>query len=116
MRSVARAWPALTASLGDAFPARFAVFAAKTPLPAQGGPLADGLAFARGVPNAGISDAARIEFLAVDLRYRVVGQDGSLERRRGPCLRLARLRQARRLVVALKVLWLGERWVRVRWF
>jgi len=48
MREAARAWPALVKALGGGlFRQRFTEFAARTPRPARGGPLADGHTFAR---------------------------------------------------------------------
>jgi hypothetical protein len=109
-KAVARAWPALAAGLGEDFRERFARFAAGVPLPHEGGPLADGRAFARWLARAGeLSDAGRLEALAVDLRYRA--HAGGLVPRRGPALAWARLREPRRLVVAVRLPWLGERWL-----
>jgi hypothetical protein len=88
-REVALAWPALTAALGRDFGPRFRAFAACTPLPASGGPFADGRAFARTLAADEWTDDLRLAVLAFDLR------------RRRPALAFVRLRQARRLVVAL---------------
>jgi hypothetical protein len=108
-RAVARAWPNLTAALGDRFGGRFASFAAQTPLPRWGGALADGHAFARWLlARQGLPEAGRLELLAVDLRYRTRA-DG-LVPRRGPSVRIALLRRPRRLVVALRWPGLGEYW------
>jgi hypothetical protein len=113
IRSVARAWPALAEALGARFAERFAAFAARTPLPELGGPLADGHAFARGLARAGgLPDAGRLELLAVRLRY--AARAGGLVRRRGPALAATVLRRPRRLVVALRLPWLGERWLSLR--
>jgi hypothetical protein len=101
MREVARAWPALSGSLGDTFAARFRDFAAVTPSPTEGGPLADGRAFVRTLAAGEWTDAARLEVLAVDLHWRSCPR--GLSPRRGPFLTAARLRQARRLVVALRL-------------
>jgi hypothetical protein len=71
-RAAARAWPALDAAIGPAGLARqFAAFAAAHPLPRDGGPLADGYAFAgflrraRELPDEGPFGGA-----GVTLRYR----------------------------------------------
>jgi hypothetical protein len=108
-RAVARAWPGVAASLGEHYSERFATFAAQTPLPHNGGPIADGRAFARWLAQAGeLSEQARLELLAVDLRYTAKG--GGLVPRRGPAVLAAVLSQSRRLVLALRLPWIGERW------
>jgi hypothetical protein len=111
-RSAARAWPALARALGPAFEGRFAAFAARTPLPRAGGPLADGRAFARALAAAGsLPEEGRREALAVDLRYAACAS--GLRPRRGPAVVAAFLRASRRLVVAVRLPWLGERWFEV---
>jgi hypothetical protein len=108
-QSVARTWPGMADALGDRFAERFAAFAATTPLPRHGGPLADGHAFARWLASAGeLPAAVRLHLLAVELRY-AVRSDG-LVPRRGPALKAVLLRQPRRLVIAVRMPWLGERW------
>jgi hypothetical protein len=110
MQSAARAWPALAGSIGERFAERFAAFAATAPLPRHGGPLADGRAFARFLAHTGdLPDAGRLEALAVDLRH--VSRPDGLVPRAGPVVRVALLRQPRRLVVAVRLPWLGERWL-----
>jgi hypothetical protein len=109
-RSVARAWPNLADALGSCFNELFAAFALQTALPSEGGPLADGRAFARFLAHRGdLPEAGRLEALAVDLRH--VACAGGLVRRRGPVLKMALFKRPRRLVVALRLPWLGERWV-----
>jgi len=111
-RAAARAWPALAAALGYRFERLFAAFADANPLPAEGAPLADGRAFARCLAAAGeLPDEGRLEALAVDLHYRTT--PGGLRPRRGSACKLALLRRPRRLVVALRLPWLGERWLTV---
>jgi hypothetical protein len=88
-REVALAWPALVQALGEDFGPRFRAFAARTPVPAAGGPFADGRAFARTLAPQEWTDDLRLAVLAADLR------------RRRPAVAFARLRQARRLVVAI---------------
>lgn len=108
-RAAARAWPDLAAALGDRFPERFADFAAGTPLPGRGGALADGRVFAVWLRRRGeLPEAARLELMAVDLRYRA--QADGLVARRGPSFRVALLRQPRCLVLALRWPGLGEWW------
>jgi hypothetical protein len=106
-RAVVRAWPNLAAALGDRFLQRFVEFAAQTPLPRWGWALADGRAFARWLwAREELPEAARLELLAVDLRYRA--QADGLVPRRGPSMQIALLRHPRRLVVALRWPRLGE--------
>ena len=106
-RAVARAWPGLARALGSKFADRIAGHVARTPLPEHGGPLADGRAFALELSASGeLPDEGRLELLAVDLHHTRCG-DG-LVPRRGPALKFAYLRQRRRLVVALRLPWLGE--------
>jgi hypothetical protein len=113
-RAVARAWPGLARALSADFAERFAVFAAGTPLPRAGGPLADGRAFAADLAQRGeLPDAGRLEALAVDLHYRRTPE--GLKPRRGPTIKVARLRGARRLIVAARLPWLGERRVSLPW-
>jgi hypothetical protein len=108
-RSVAKAWPLLTESLGERFGADFAKYARSQPLPRDLGPLADGRAFATWlVEHSQLPEEAGVEVRAADLRYRR-GPDG-LQRRRWPCLRLALLRRPRRVWLGLWLPWLGSRW------
>lgn len=114
-QALARAWPVLARSLGAEFETEFAQFAAATPLPRDGSPFADGWAFARRLLAAGrLADEARLELLTVQLHWRCKGTE--LARRRGLVLRLARLRQTPRLVVALCLPWLGVYRLSLPWF
>lgn len=45
MRAAARSWPAVVQLLGDSFSTAFTQYAQATPLPQEGGPLADGRTF-----------------------------------------------------------------------
>jgi hypothetical protein len=115
-RSVARAWPDLAAALGNEFGARFADFAAGTPLPARGGPLADGLNFALWLArHSPLPASARLEQLAVTLRYR--SHPDGLEPRRGPALRWAWIDSPGQLVIAVRWSRHRESWLRLplRW-
>jgi hypothetical protein len=111
-RSVARAWPALVQALGNQFSERFAAFAAETALPREGGALADGREFVRFLAKRGdLPDAGRLEALAVDLRY---SQSAcGLVPRRGPAFKMSVLKNPRRLILALRLPWLGQRWLTV---
>ena len=113
-RAVARAWPRLVSAMGDEFAARFASYARVHPL-TQAGPLADGRAFVDWLARAGLlSDEGRREAFAFDARYRV-GKDG-LAYRRGPLLRFLRLKEARRLIVVIRLPFVGERWLSAKMF
>lgn len=93
-RAVARAWPALALSLGEAFDARFDAFAHDAGLDDSGEPRRDGLAFARWLAagRARLGDGVRVEVL---LARAALG-------RRGPWVAAARLHHPypRLLVVA----------------
>jgi hypothetical protein len=109
-REAAHAWPALARALGESFDEKFRDFAGRVPLPHEGGPLADGRAFAADLAARGeLPDEGRLEALTVDLHYRRTAR--GLKRRRGLAVRVIRLRQARRLVIAVRLPWLGVRWL-----
>jgi hypothetical protein len=97
LREVERAWPALARCLGEHWSARFTAFAQTTPPPPEGGPLGDGLAFARTLPSCDLDDEARTERFFVELH-----------RTRLP-LRAAWLPQAGRLLLGVRLPWLGAR-------
>jgi hypothetical protein len=111
-QEMARAWPALVRCLGERFRERFEAFAAKTPLPSEGGPLADGRAFARTLAEEEWTDEARLEVFGVDLRMAVCA--GGLRPRRGVVVKWAWLREARRLVVGMRCPGVGARTMSVR--
>jgi hypothetical protein len=112
-RSVARAWPNLVAALGDRYFQLFDDFAAQTPLPRHGGPLADGYAFAHRLRVQGeLPEAGRLEIMGVELRCRV-RKDGLMVRRWGS-MQFAFLRHPLRLVVAFRWPRWGERWGTIR--
>ena len=96
-QAIAKTWPALVDALVDEFKAMFAEYAQSRPMPAEGH-AADGRAFAeyllatRRLPDAGC-------IVLVVARART-----------GWPMRLMRLRQKRRWVVAIRI------WGRVRWF
>jgi hypothetical protein len=110
--AMARAWPTLAQALGQRFRERFAAYAGSTPLPGKGGPLLDGRTFARWLEARGeLPEASRLEALTVDLRYAVSPK--GLVPRRGPALKAALLHRPWRLVVAVRVPWLGEHWLSI---
>lgn len=113
-RSVARSWPSLKAMLSDDFAACFERYAFLRAMPQQGGPLADGRAFASWLaPFNDWSDAVRRQALQVDLRHRQYA-DG-LHERRGPSMRAAWLPGARSWLLALRCPGLGEHHLCLRW-
>jgi hypothetical protein len=102
LREVERAWPALARCLGERWPEQFTAFARITPPPAEGGPLADGLAFARTLPQGDLDDEARAErFFA------------QLHRARLP-LRMVWLPRTGRLVLGVRLPWLAVRMLGLR--
>jgi hypothetical protein len=107
-REVAHAWPALVRALGECFTDRFAAFAATVPLPAEGGPLADGRAFADTLEAGERTDEVRLAVLGVDMHQRRTAM--GLVPRRGVVLKWAWLWEARRLVIGVRLPWLGV-WV-----
>lgn len=113
-KEVAHVWPGLTRSLGDRYSTLFAEFAEQTPLPKVGGPRADGRAFAHYLAKLRLlPDEGRLEALRVDVYFKMT-RDG-LTHRRGTTVLMARLRDSRRLVLALRLPLLGERWLTIRY-
>lgn len=110
-RAAARSWPALERMLGERdFVTRFLNFARQTPLPEQGGPLSDGYAFAISLGNVvEWTDEARLEKLAIDIRYRWTRR--GLILRRAPTLRILWIRKRQSLVLAIRLPWIGVRTV-----
>lgn len=92
-RAAAKAWPALTHSLGARFSERFDAYARTTSAPIAGGGLADGLAFARRLNRSQLSEHARIELL---LARRALA-------RRGLFVGAVTRHHPRRLLVALRI-------------
>jgi hypothetical protein len=111
-RATARQWPGLARALGRRFGGLFAAYAKAAPLPRQGGPLADGRAFARWLAARGdLPEAGLLQALAVDLRH--TGNPDGLAPRRWPTCKAAWLHESRRLIVAVRLPWLGERWLSI---
>jgi hypothetical protein len=102
LREVALAWPALARCLGETYRPRFTAFAEKHPPTAEGGPLADGQAFAATLPAGELDDEARLELMRVDLY------------RRWLPVRVRWLPRARRLVLGVRLPWLGVHLVSAR--
>jgi hypothetical protein len=111
-RAVAKTWPALTQALGERFNEKFAAFAALTPIPNEGGALADGRAFALALAhNEELPDAGKLEALRVDLHYTT--RKERLLPRRAFGFAGVLLKQPRRLVLAIWLPRFGERWFTV---
>ena len=111
-RAAARMWPRLARAAGARFGDLYAAYAQSTPLPGEGGALADGRAFARWLHERGeLPEAGRLEALAVDLRYATV--DGGLVRRRWPALKVARDARTRRLMLGVWLPRIGEYWLSI---
>jgi hypothetical protein len=105
------AWPGLTVALGASFDERFDAFARTTGPPALGEGLADGLAFVSSLaPAPALGDDVRVELLfarAILVRERRDG--GGWRLRRGPFVRVARLRHPHRLLFVVHLPRLGRR-------
>lgn len=110
VREAAQAWPDLSRDLGERFTELFTAYAAKTPYPACGGPLADGRSFIRYLQaRMDLPAAARLETMRVDLFF--VRRCDGLVPRHGPVLRAALLSHPRRLIVAWRLPWVGAHWL-----
>jgi hypothetical protein len=111
-RSVAKCWPGLARDLGPSFFEQFRAFAEVEPLPQRGGSLADGLAFARRWARLNsLSDAARMEILAVRLQY--AHRRTGLVPRRGLAAVCAIFQGPHRLAIGVRLPWLGARWMSI---
>jgi hypothetical protein len=109
-RAAARAWPSLAGALGEQWREQFHAFSQTCPLPREGGPVADGYAFARFLQHAGkLPEEALLEVLAVELRYRRV--PGGLRSRRGVAARAYLAGRRHRLGLAIRLPFFGERWL-----
>jgi len=116
LRTVQRVWPRTAAALGDRFASSFAQYALEHSTQPAHGPLADGMQFicwlgARDV----LGDAVRLEALGV--RLRTVFDRSGLCRVRRAAVGTVWLRQAQRLVIAIRIAFFGSRprevWLRV---
>lgn len=109
-RATARVWPQLARAMNDAFAVGFAAYARDNPLPHDGSPLADGRVFIAWLARAGLlTDEGRLEAFAFDAHYRL--RQNVVIRRRGPLLRVLRLRRLRRLIIIVRLPFMGERWL-----
>jgi len=97
-RAAARAWPALTAALGDEFDVQFIAFAQTHP-PPDGGPVADGLAFSLALRlRQRLPDKASAELMIVAAQVKL--RRGRLVPRRMPRIGATIVGRPRRLLVA----------------
>jgi hypothetical protein len=97
-RAVAQAWPNARRMLGADYRAQFAAYAARTPLPQNGGPLADGRRFVQYLAaQMSLTDDTKLQALAIDARYRL--SSTGLVRRRLPALRFGWLAQSHALAM-----------------
>jgi pimeloyl-ACP methyl ester carboxylesterase len=111
-QALVRAWPSLIRVIGKAYPEKFTSYAETHPLPEGASTLADGREFLRWLePQGPPSDAARLEAFAFDLRWKPTAL--GLSRRGGFAVKLLKLRETPTLVIAARLPWLGERWLRV---
>ncbi|MEK6288484.1 MAG: hypothetical protein AABO57_22430 [Acidobacteriota bacterium] len=110
--AVAGAWPSLARSLGSAFDDRFALYSRSRPVVQEGGPLADGRAFARELARAGaVQDDVALETLAFDLRHRV--SSDRVIARRGFSFGASLLKQPLRCIIGIRIPLLRERWISI---
>jgi hypothetical protein len=109
--AIRHAWPALTVALGAAFDERFDTFARTTGPPEFGEGLSDGLAFVSSLaPGHELDDDVRVEVLfARAILVRGRRGRGEWRPRRGPFVRVARLRHPHRLLLVVHVPRLGRR-------
>ncbi len=88
--------------MGKRFRSRFTTFAESNPPPSDGGPLEDGRVFAATLPASELDDDTRLVLLRADLH------------RRSLPVRLRWLPRTGRLVMGMRLPWLGVRVVSVR--
>ncbi len=112
-RAVMRVWPSFRDSFStEEIDGLFRDYACETPLPAEGGPLADGRAFAAWLHRQQrLPESSRTQMFAVDLRHVLTSQ--GLRPRGWPCLRFVRLRKPTRFVVAIYLPPFGEYWLQL---
>jgi hypothetical protein len=108
--TVARLWPQLASAMGGAFAMRFADYARAHPLSHDGNALADGRAFVDWLERAGLlSDEGRLEAFAFDARFQI--RKDVITPRRGAWLRVGRFKALRRLIIVIRLPFIGERWL-----
>lgn len=111
-RELLHAWPQLRDWNDDRFDAAFLAFAAVSPLPSAGGPLADGRLFLEFLAERRtLSDQVKLARLRFDLHYSRVR--GSFLPRTGVVLRFEFLSEECRGILGVRLPWLGERVVKL---
>ena len=111
-RQAARAFPALARDVGPDYDDAFAAFAAAHP-PADGGALADGLAFGGIIAHdRGLSDDAKLERMVAIAR--VTTRGGRLTRRRAPHIAAALTRRPPGIVIVVGAPGVGARVLSLR--
>jgi hypothetical protein len=111
-RSVQSSWPLMSNALGEMFLERFARYAEASPIPAEGGALADGRLFAQALEAAGeFPEQAGIEIIAFDARYHAC--PSGYTSRGGISIRAKLLKRPLRLIVICRHARHGERWINV---
>jgi hypothetical protein len=112
VRAIARTWPRLASELGPDLDAALERHLRERPTPHPSGALGDGRVLARALAAEGrLPWEARLELMGVELRYRWPADGRRLPRRAGATL--AWSRSPARVVLAVRLPWLGERWLRL---
>jgi hypothetical protein len=107
--SLARIWPSLVKAVGDSYTESFTKYAQSHSMPVCATPRGDGRAYLSWLATQHpLSDTLFLEAMAFDLRFLSTPQ--GLRPRSRFRVRMARLPQSRKLVIALRLPWLGERW------
>lgn len=102
-------WIQLTRSLGDRYRPLFRAYSREFAHPRWGHGLVDGLLFARWLDRLGLlTNEGRMEKLEVELRSRAAGRHRVA--RRGPAFGVTLLTKPRRIVIAFRLPWIGEKW------
>lgn len=104
-RAAADAWPALAHQ--SRFAETFGAFARRHPPPAPNGGLADGFAFAASLGAEELGEDARVELWLA--RALLVRRGSVVAIRRGPYVAAPGLRDPPRLLIVLRLPWLGRR-------
>jgi hypothetical protein len=108
---VALVWTRLAAALGKNYAPLFREYAKRFPHPRWGHGLVDGLVFARWLDRAGLlPDDGQLEKLGIEIRSRLDAR-GQLVPRWGFAFRALILHNPRRLVLAIRVPGIGEKWL-----
>jgi hypothetical protein len=111
-RAIRKSWPQLARALGPDFAAAVERHVRVVTSAPPSGALGDGRALARSLAVEGrLPWEGRLELLAAELRGRWPADGRRLQRRAG--VAAAWRRSPAELVVAVRLPWLGERWLRL---